>query len=113
MTHVNILCFVAFQVNSAIDSDLPMTVKEMHGILENQRLFSFFEKHKEDFDMSIVQPEDREYIESNLSDIALAYGGERFDVENKGFCLLLAYLLELIQRNAGSQDISYDVRTSE
>ena len=68
--------------------------------------FEFLQKHKDEFDMSIISDEDKDYIESNLSDIALAYDGSKFGVKNDGYCLLLAYLLELIQRNAVQVDVS-------
>lgn len=109
MNHLSILTFVAFQVNSAIDGQLRVSVKEMEEIVQKRKLFAFFDKHKEDFDMSIVRPDVRKYIEKNLSDISGAYQADKFGVENNGFCLLLALLLELIQRNAGKTDLTYDV----
>ena len=73
----------------------------MRDIVENKRLFAYLESRpSKEFDFSLVKKEDRDYLDRNLRDIALAlYSRERkkLGVENNGLCLLLGYLMVLVE----------------
>ncbi len=119
MTKLLWLTTIASETNSSIDYDkIRMSVKEMRDILQNDKLFQFLENHKDEFGATVglmSDPKDREYISRNLKDLAFAMEGRekrKFAVENNGLCLLLGYLIELIQRSAGQQQ-AWDVAAEE
>lgn len=52
-----------------------------------------------DIDLSLLTPEDKQELSSEWEDLALAVDESRkMGVERRGLCLLVAYLLEGIQR---------------
>jgi hypothetical protein len=120
MTKLLWLTTLASEANSAIDySKIKVSMKEMRDILQRNKLFEFLAKYKDEFGATVglmTDAKDRDYLNRNLEDLALAMEGRekrKFAVENNGLCLLLGYLIELLQRNAGQQQATWDVKEEE
>ena len=75
-------------------------MKDMRYELDSKNdIFEFLEKSLPDiFDFSILRQIDREFFNAHYKDIAAAVGPRKFGVENNGLIELLAYTVELIQR---------------
>lgn len=96
--------FVAFQLLRAIDSGryASITPAEIKDAAERGAAFELLEqrlgKGVDGFDLSILEPEARATIAEEWRDMALALPDHKLAVEDQGLCLLLAYLLEGLQR---------------
>ncbi len=97
----------------AVDNNrVRVSLEEMRDILQNAKLFRFFSRHPDEWDMSLLRDADRDYVNRNLEDIALALEGRerrKFGVEYNGLLLLAAYLNELIQRSLLREQEAWDV----
>jgi len=93
----------AFQLNSALDSgaydDIDVSTMKKH--LDDGSVFDFLEKRMGlDMDLSFLDGPERAALLDEWQDMAGAISARRkFGVEHKGLALLLAYVLEGIQRH--------------
>ena len=97
---VSVLTYACFQLISAIDQGKIISMEDVKYELESQHdIFEFLDKSLPDiFDFSILHPIDRDFFKAHYYDLALAAGPKKFGVENNGLITLLAYTVELIQR---------------
>ena len=111
MTTVGKIYLFARDVNATIDSSrIDLSFAEMRGILIGGRLFEYLGSNRfRQFDLSYLDEDDRSYFERNLKEMALV-GRERhyYGVEKNGLCLLLAFLISLLERSAGSNSKAWD-----
>lgn len=100
---VSVLFSLAFQVSAAIDAArIKIKPEEMRYIIEQGELFSFLKVQSEDFDVD-MSAEDQDYLNRNLAQMASVFRAiesKKLGIGKDGLCLLLAYLLELIQRSS-------------
>jgi hypothetical protein len=100
---ISLLFSLTSQVNAAIDAGrVKVKPEEMRYIIDQGELFSFLKGQREDFEVNI-SPEDQDYLNRNLAQMASLFRSaerKKLGIEKNGLCLLLAYLLELIQRSS-------------
>ena len=91
---------VCFQLIYAIDQGKTISMKDMKYELESQHdIFEFLDKSLPGiFDFSILSPISKDFFKAHYYDLVLAVGPKKFGVENNGLIELLAYTVELIQR---------------
>ena len=96
------LTFLAFYLNSALDTGKynDITFREVGEEIEKGTIFDFLQTRLvEDIDISIYGPEEKKELLAEWQDLYAAVSAPRkFGVNNNGLCLLVAYLLEGIQR---------------
>ena len=94
------LTLICFQLIYAIDQGKIIAMKDIeHELGFKNDIFEFLNNSlPEMFDFSILDQADRKTIVAEYNDIAMAVGPEKFGVENNGLNELLAYTVELIQR---------------
>jgi len=110
MTRANIISFLIFQVLPVVDENrLRISTEEMTGMIESEKLFDYFDAHPMDFNVNVIKPDDRSYIERNLKEIDRAYGSRRVGAVYNGFCTLLSYLAVLLDRSIGASE-AWDVK---
>ena len=100
--YLSTFTFLAFQLNSAIDKGSydALTIDEVKDAVENGTVFSFLQDRLgRDLDISIVSQDDRQTLVAEWQDMLGAINERRkMGVEYRGLTLLVAYLLEGIQR---------------
>ncbi|AWH50948.1 hypothetical protein C1925_18145 [Stenotrophomonas sp. SAU14A_NAIMI4_5] len=96
------LTFLAFSINSAIDTgDYDHSTVEIVGRhIEAGSVFSYLQNElKEDLDLSIFDAATKAQLLVEWQDLLNAVDARRkFGVRRCGLCLLVAYLVEGIQR---------------
>ncbi len=96
------LTFLAFYLNSAIDTGnyVDVTYQEVADKINDGSIFSYLRTRLgNDIDLSIFPPEKQRELVDEWQNILNAVSARRkFGIENNGLCLLVAYLLEGIQR---------------
>ena len=100
------LTFLAFYLNGALDTGKyqDVTFDEVAREIRNGTIFEFLARRLAgDIDLSIFGLAERTEIEAEWADMLAAVSARRkFGVERNGICLLIAYLLEGIQRRQDS-----------
>ena len=98
---INRYTFLAFQLNHAIDVGDSLDVRKMKASLEDGSIFEYVSKNTNPrFDTSIYTDAERLVLITELLDLSHTEIDHKFGVEHNGLCVLMAYLLELIQRKA-------------
>ncbi|WP_133121951.1 hypothetical protein [Pleomorphomonas carboxyditropha] len=101
---ISTLTFIAFYFNSAIDTGRydDLSIEEVRWEIRFGTIFDFLAKKLDtDIDLSILDPEAKVELLAEWQDMETAIpAGKKFGVENHGLPLLMAYLLEGIQRRA-------------
>ncbi len=96
------LTFLAFYINGAIDSGKysDVSISLIADQIEAGTIFAFLQARlADDIDLSILDEAKRKELLSEWQDLLAAVNARRkFGVEKNGLCLLVAYLLEGIQR---------------
>lgn len=96
------LTFLAFYINGAIDSGKysDVSISLIAEQIEAGTIFAFLQTRlADDIDLSILDEAKRKELLSEWQDLLAAVNARRkFGVEKSGLCLLVAYLLEGIQR---------------
>jgi hypothetical protein len=99
---ITYLTFLAFGLNSALDSGKYSTVayREVVDHIESGTIFAFLkDRLGEDIDLSLLDtPKQKVLLEEWQNLLNVADARRKFGVENNGLCLLVAYLLEGIQQ---------------
>ena len=99
---LSLLTHLAFQLNAAIDDGAydHLSVAEVKDEIEAGRIFEFLqERLGGDLDLSLLDPPARAELLEQWRDLALAVDERRkFGVRSRGLSLLVAYLLEGVQR---------------
>jgi len=100
--HITNLTFLAFSINSAIDTGEydHITVEIVGRHIEAGSVFSYLQNElKEDLDLSIFDAATKAQLLVEWQDLLNAVDARRkFGVRRSGLCLLVAYLVEGIQR---------------
>ena len=98
------LTFVGFDLNGALGSGKynDITIEDMKEKIRKRTVFSYLQqKLRDDIDLSILTDEDKKEFNDEWIDLVEAIDEKRkMAVEKNGLCLLIAYLLEGIQRRA-------------
>lgn len=96
------LTLLAFELNAALDTGKynDISCQEITDQIEQETIFNFLESQLQgDIDLSLHDDADRQELMKEWLDFFLAIDAPRkFGVKNNGLCLLIAYLLEGIQR---------------
>jgi hypothetical protein len=99
---ITYLTFLAFGLNSALDSGKYSTVtyREVVDHIESGTIFAFLrDRLGEDIDLSLLDATKQEVLLEEWQNLLnVADARRKFGVENNGLCLLVAYLLEGIQQ---------------
>src|SRR5690606_39160604 len=100
------LTFLAFYLNGALDSGKydEISINEVAEHIEMGSIFNFLSSRLEnDIDLSIFDDSKRKELVEEWQDMLSAISTcRKFGVERNGLCLLLAYLIEGIQRRQDS-----------
>jgi hypothetical protein len=100
------LTFIGFYLNGALGSRKydDISIDEVKARLRDRTIFDYLNtKLDMDIDLSILSPEDRRELNDEWEDMADAIDESRkMCVDRNGLCLLVAYLLEGIQRRVKS-----------
>lgn len=96
------LTFLAFQLNAALDTGRynDITFREVLGHINAGTVFSFLENRVgEDVDLSLFDAPKRQALVDEWQSLMNVVDARRkFGVEKNGLCLLMAYVIEGIQR---------------
>lgn len=99
---ITALTFLAFYLNAAMDSGRydDLAISEVKSKIENGTIFDFLRQRLgNDIDLSILKKEDEAELLAEWQDFLVAVNARRkMGVEMRGLPLLIAYLLEGIQR---------------
>lgn len=99
---ISTLTFIAFYLNSAMDCGRydDLAISEIKSKIENGTIFDFLRQRLgNDIDLSIVTTEDEAELLAEWQDLLAAVNERRkMGIEMRGLPLLIAYLLEGIQR---------------
>lgn len=100
--HISILTFISFYLNAAMDSGKydSLLIGEIKREIKNGTIFNFLrQKLGTDIDLSILKKSDEAELLAEWQDMLLAIDERRkMGIEKRGLTLLIAYLLEGIQR---------------
>lgn len=96
------LTFLGFYLNGALGSGRydDITIDAVKARIHDRSIFDYLAARLgQDIDLSLLTPDDRRELNDEWEDLALAVNESRkMCVERNGLCLLVAYLLEGIQR---------------
>ena len=96
------LALLAFELNAALDTGkyTNISVQEIKGQIDNGTIFDFLENNlHDDIDLSLHDKDTRKTLLGEWQDLVWAVNAPgKFGVSNNGLCLLIAFLLEGIQR---------------
>lgn len=99
---ISTLTFIAFYLNSAIDSGRydDLSIDEVKREIEAGAIFPFLRTRLgSDVDLSLLKTEDEAELLAEWQDLLAAVNERRkMGIERRGLTLLIAYLLEGIQR---------------
>ena len=99
---ISTLTGMAFYLNGALGSGKydGVSIAEIKARIEARDIFPYLEQTLgEDIDLSLVTVDDRRELNDEWADMATAVDESRkLCVDRNGLCLLVAYLLEGIQR---------------
>ena len=96
------LCFVAFCVNAAVDSGRGdgVTVETILAEIRDGRIIEFLETR--DIDLGLLNAGARRDVAKALKEVAncgdARWVRRKFGVRNRGLCVLIGFLAEIIQR---------------
>ncbi len=100
--HLTTYTFLAFQLNSAIDTGSydDLTIDEAKDAIERGTVFEFLQDRLgDDLDISILSQTDRATLVAEWQDMLAAIDERRkMGIRHRGLTLLIAYVLEGIQR---------------
>ncbi len=106
MINPTALTYTVFELNSALDTGKydDVSLDEVKGHIEAGDIFDFLDQRLGDnVDLSLLDELARAAVSDGLADICDCYGGmerKKWGVENRGLCLLIAWVNELLQRGA-------------
>ncbi len=96
------LTLLAFYLNSALDTGKyrDITLQEVGDQIEQGTIFEFLQTRLlGDIDLSLYKEKEKKELLEEWQDFYVAVNASRkFGINNNGLCLLVAYLLEGIQR---------------
>jgi len=99
---ITALTFIAFYLNGAMDSGRydDLSISEVKSKIEDGTIFDFLRKRLgSDIDLSILDKADEAKLLSEWQDfMAVINERRKMAIERRGLTLLIAYLLEGIQR---------------
>ena len=100
MKPITRLTYLSFCFNSLLDQDFKISPLEIKKHIEDKSIFEWLKiEFNDKIDLSLYEAEDKRVLLELFNDLALAVNEKRkFDVENNGLSLLLAYCIEGIQR---------------
>jgi len=94
------LTFISFQLVSTLDEGKVLDLAELENQLDYKKdIFQFLDnKFPDTYDFSILSQIEKEFLIDHYSDIHFAHGPKKFGIKNNGLGALLAYTIEIIQR---------------
>ena len=99
---ISVLTFLGFYINSAVDTGkyADITVSQVQEQIRAGTIFQFLrDRLRDDIDLTILKAEDEAELLEEWQDLVEAVNErKKMGIENNGLTLLLAYLLEGIQR---------------
>jgi hypothetical protein len=98
--YTSTLTILASELTRGIDKGATLEPKKLERELDlGNDIFAFLEREFPGvFDFSLLTQIDKEFCTDNFSDIHFAVGPGKFGIKNNGVAMLLAYTIELIQR---------------
>jgi hypothetical protein len=103
---INMLTVTAFELNAAIDTGKhnDVSVDDVKRAIQGGAVFDFLEQQLgTDIDLSLLDHDDRAELTREWLDLADAVDEKRkMGVRRNGLCLLVAYVLEGIQRRTAT-----------
>jgi len=101
------LTYLAFETNAVLDEcpDLVLPFEEIHTAAEENRLVEYLAERfgdKADLSFFRAHPEEEAAVNLALADVAGGFYGResrKTGVERSGLCLVIAFILEAIQRH--------------
>jgi hypothetical protein len=106
MRPITVRTFMAFLVNQAIDRDAHqgVTIHDVKERIRDGSIFPYLESRMQGLQLSDVSAEMRTDLLCEWRDMDVSLNESRkLGVERNGFCLLLGYLLEGIQRTTRTE----------
>ncbi|QQC65327.1 hypothetical protein [Paraburkholderia ginsengisoli] len=99
--HLSSLTVLAFYLNGAVDAGKQTSFEEIYSQIEAGTIFEYLKRNVERIDLSMLTAADRKELVEEWQRIANAVDPRRkLAVENNGYCLLLAYVIQGIQQRA-------------
>lgn len=102
------LTFLGFYLNGALGSGKydDVSIRAVKEKIRDHTIFDYLKSRLgSDIDLSALSPEDRSELNQEWEDLADAVDESRkMCVDRNGLCLLVAYILEGIQRRQKAQD---------
>lgn len=99
---IGILTFIAFYLNAAMDSGHydNLSINQVKREIEAGTIFPFLRTHLgPDIDLSILKPDQEAELLAEWQDLLTSVPERRkMGIEKRGLTLLIAYILEGIQR---------------
>ena len=96
------LTYLAFYLNYLLDRGYyNFSIEEIKDQIKNRSLFDYLQKASKDdyFDISLLDDNDRDWLLDEFNNMVINIDEDRkLAVQHNGICLLLAYTIELIQR---------------
>lgn len=100
------LTSLGFYLNGALGSGKydDISIDEVKERIRDHTIFDYLKtKLGSDIDITVLRPEDRQALNAEWEDMSYALGeGRKLCVDRHGLCLLMAYILEGIQRRIKS-----------
>lgn len=98
---INKLTYLALEFNGALDGGKhdDVTVEEVRREIDAGTIFDFLSRRVgPDIDLSLLEQEEQNALLSEWRDLLGVNASKKFGVTERGLCLLVAFLLESIQR---------------
>jgi len=113
------LTYLAFETNAVLDEcpDLDLPFEEIHTAAEENRLVEYLAERfgdKGDLSFFRAHPEEEAAVNLALADVAGGFYGResrKTGVERSGLCLVIAFILEAIQRHTTRLRDEVEART--
>jgi len=99
--YLSYLTSLGFFVNGAIETGKydHITIEEVKTQIRDYNLFEYLEKKlSDDIDVSLWSEEEKHEINQEWENLLCINESKKFCVEKKGLALIMAYILESIQR---------------
>lgn len=99
------LTLLAFYLNGALDAGKHPTLEEIYEEIDEGTIFDYLDSNIDRIDLSYLKQADRDELVQEWQGLANVLDARRkLAVEKNGFCLLLAYIIEGIQRRADKHE---------
>lgn len=99
---INLLTFVGFHINGALGTGRynDISIADIKARIRDRTVFEYLGERIEDFDISLLTNDDQAELLAEWNGMLEIDEARKLNVDENGLCLLMAYLLEGIQRRA-------------